>query len=115
MSAILLPNSGNTPLELPLVNYIFNWMQLFTCFAAPGTRWFTFPRAVVFRPLGLELCARSEVAPLDGAPVQAATGQHHVSGADGQGLVLNDGGGLPTTLLAVRRCPLCSPGHLEIQ
>lgn len=71
--------------------------------------------AVIFRPLRLELCARSEVAPLDGAPLQAATGQHHVSGADGQGLVLNDGGGLQTTLLAVRRCPLCSSGHLEIQ
>lgn len=68
----------------------------------------------IFRPAGLELCARSEVAPLDRAPVQAAAGQHAVSGADRQGSVLHGRGRLQTTFLAVWRRAVCSSGHLEI-
>lgn len=72
------------------------------------------PCAFAFRPFGLELCARSEVAPLDRAPVQAAAGQHGVSGADRQGSVLHDRSRLQTTLLAVWRRAVCASGHLEI-
>lgn len=97
-----------------IMNHIFNCMQLFTCLLHLA-HCRSASCAVVLRPIRLELCARSEVAALDGAPLQAATGQHHVPGADGQGLMLNDGGGLQTTLIAVWRRPLCSPGHLEIQ
>lgn len=68
----------------------------------------------LFRPLGLELCACSEVATLDRAPVPAAAGQRNVSGADREGSVLHDRSRLQTTLLAVWRHAVCSSGHLEI-
>lgn len=67
-----------------------------------------------FRSLGLELCTRPEVAAVDRAPVQAAAGQHHVSGADRPGSVLHDRGRLQAALSAVWRRVVCSPGHLEI-
>lgn len=106
-----MPNSENTP-DPPTDT---EWLFLTAILLFFTTLTFSFlPCAAIFRPLRLELCARSEVAPLDGAPVQAATGQRHVSGADGPGPVLHDGGGLQATLLTVWGRPLCSPGHLEI-
>lgn len=67
-----------------------------------------------FRPLGLELRARPEVAPVDRAPVPADAGQHHVPGPERPGPVLHDGGGLQTALPAVWRRALRSSRHLEI-
>lgn len=67
-----------------------------------------------FRPFGLGLRARPEVAPVDWAPVPAATGQHHVPGSERSGPVLHDGGGLQTALPAVWRRALRSSRHLEI-
>lgn len=72
------------------------------------------PASSSFRPVGLELRARPEVAVVDRAPVQAAAGQHHVPGAEREGSVLHDGSRLQATLLAVRRHAVRSSGHLEI-